>query len=253
RVELEEVVVRMTEYGRQHARDGQVGAREGGTDEVVSGGRGAREFGQNVLEEGYRALFGILGPVVLGSKVVRQRLDAELLELADEREARVRREHLARERLPRTHLRALRRLLGHERRLRDRLLEPLERPVRIAYDLAVGEQHRRGGDAGRTPMLGFSRDRNERAARMSHVLVLERPPQPLRERGAVELDPLQVRHATTLAAALPYVNAAAPGAVARGLRGAASQGHRAARRHAAPTRDGRRDRRRVRRRPPRAG
>src|SRR5262249_26079501 len=170
RVELEEVVVRMTEYGREHARDRQVGARERGAHEIASAGRGAREIGQHVLEEDQRALLGILRPVVLGGKVVRQRLDAELLELADEREARVRREHLARERLPRTHLRALRRLLWYERRLRDRLLEPLERPVRIAYDLAVGEQHRRGGDASGAAMLGFSRDRNERAARMSHAL-----------------------------------------------------------------------------------
>src|SRR5262249_36383708 len=80
RVELEEVVVRMTEDGREHAGDRQVGAREGGAHEVASGGRGAREIGQHVLEEGYRALLGILRPVVLGGKVVRQRLDAELLE-----------------------------------------------------------------------------------------------------------------------------------------------------------------------------
>src|SRR5262249_20671389 len=96
RVELEEVVVRIAEYGREHARNREVGAREGGAHEVASGSRGAREIGQHVLEEGYRALLGTLRPVVLGGKVVRQRLDAELLELADEREARVRREHLAR-------------------------------------------------------------------------------------------------------------------------------------------------------------
>src|SRR5262249_58632534 len=73
--------------------------------------------------------------------------------------------------------------------------EPLERPVRIAYDLAVGEQHRRRGDASGAPMLGFSRDRDERTARMSRALVREGPPQPLRERGAVELDHLEGRHA----------------------------------------------------------
>src|SRR5262249_32618430 len=92
-------------------------------------------------------------------------------------------------------LRTLCSILGHERWLWNRLLEPVERPVRVADDLAVGEQHRRRRDTGGTPVLRLPGNRHEGLPRVLRALVRERPAKTLGERRPVELDHFEVRHA----------------------------------------------------------